>query len=140
MNWEAYQQNPLIRDELDYTPKEETLSHDEKIQSMKEDQKACYDRIVTSVETDCIRTHFFLSGPAGTSKIFLYQAFCHHFRSKKEIVLCVASSGIAALLLLGGRTLHFRFKIPLECTPNGTCNITRQSLLASLLTRTSLII
>ncbi len=140
LNWETHQQNPLIRDELDYTPEEEALFRDEKIQRMNEDQRACYDRIITSVETDRTQAHFFLSGPAGTGKTFLYQALCHHFRSKREIFLCVASSGIAALLLPGGRTSHSRFKIPLECTPNGTCNITRQSQLASLLTRASLII
>lgn len=140
LKWETHHQNPLIRDEPDYTSEDEALFRDEKIQSMNEDQRGCYGRIIIAVETDRTHAHFFLSNPAGTGKTFLYQALCHHFRSKRHIVLCVASSGIAALLLPGGRTSHSRFKTPLECTPNGTSNITRQSLLAALSTRTSLII
>jgi len=35
-------------------------------------------------------------------------------RSKGQIVLTVASSGIAALLIPGGRTAHSRFAIPIN--------------------------
>jgi hypothetical protein len=46
-------------------------------------------------------------------------------RSRGEIVLTVASSGIAALLIPGGRTAHSRFGIPImidECSTYFFCS------------------
>ena len=54
--------------------------------------------------------------------------------------MCVASSGIAAQLLPGGRTAHSRFKIPLSNHINRVCNITPNSNLAELIQKTFLII
>jgi len=45
-------------------------------------------------------------------------------------VFVVASSGIASLLLLGGRTTHSRFKIPIDLHDESTCNITQQMKVA----------
>ncbi|KAF7812779.1 PIF1-like helicase [Senna tora] len=44
---------------------------------------------------------------------------------KERHRLCnlVASSGIASQLIPGGRTVHSRFGIPLDCNENSTCNI-----------------
>ena len=52
----------------------------------------------------------------------------------------VASSGIASLLLMGGRTAHSRFKLPLELTESSTCSITKQSATAKLLQKARIII
>jgi len=52
----------------------------------------------------------------------------------------VASSGIAALLLPGGRTAHSRFHIPLNINNESTCDIKQGSFLAELLNKTSLIL
>nr|CAD1827512.1 unnamed protein product [Ananas comosus var. bracteatus] len=60
--------------------------------------------------------------------------------SKGQIVLNVASSGIASLLLPGGRTAHSRFGIPLAIIEESTCNIKQGSDLAELLIHTKLII
>ncbi|XP_061371567.1 uncharacterized protein LOC133314138 [Gastrolobium bilobum] len=46
------------------------------------------------------------------------------FRSNGEIILNVASSGIASLLLPGGQTAYSRFRIPIHITEDSTCNIT----------------
>ena len=61
-------------------------------------------------------------------------------RSKSEIVLTVASSGIAALLIPGGRTTHSRFCIPLNVDEFSTCTIVPKSLLALLIQKAKLII
>jgi hypothetical protein len=45
----------------------------------------------------------------------------------------VATSGVAALLLEGGRTAHSRFKLPLDVTSTSTCSISKQSPLGLLL-------
>ncbi|XP_071727920.1 uncharacterized protein [Rutidosis leptorrhynchoides] len=52
-------------------------------------------------------------------------------RSKGEIVLNVASSGIAVLLLSRGRMAHSRFHIPLHPTDESFCTITPDSKLGN---------
>jgi hypothetical protein len=83
---------------------------------------------------------FFLSGYGGTGKTFLWNAIVTHLRAQKRIVLTVASSGVASLLLPGGRTAHSRFKIPCELDETSICDIKRGSKLAELIETTSLII
>ncbi|XP_076038056.1 uncharacterized protein LOC143023419 [Oratosquilla oratoria] len=62
-------------------------------------------------------------------------------RSKSKVALAVASSGIAATVLHGGRTAHNMFKIPLmEHNERKTCNIKHKSELARLLLMSSLIV
>ena len=46
-------------------------------------------------------------------------------QSEGKIVLAVASCGIAALLLQGGRTTHSRFRIPINITDESTCEINK---------------
>lgn len=60
-------------------------------------------------------------------------------RTKGQIALAVASSGIAATLLHGGRTVHSTFKVPLTPNPQ-TCNIAKNSGLAQVLRDCVLII
>ena len=83
---------------------------------------------------------FFLEGAAGAGKTFLYNALCHAVRSHEMIVLCVASSGIAALLLPGGRTAHSCFKIPINIQVHSVCSLTRQSAFATFVKAVSLLI
>jgi hypothetical protein len=45
-------------------------------------------------------------------------------------MLAVASLGIAPLLLLGSRTAHSKFKIPINLHNELTCNITQQMKVA----------
>ncbi len=61
-------------------------------------------------------------------------------RKNNQIAIAVASSGIASLLLPGGRTAHSRFKIPINLTEDSVCFVARQSEDAKLLTNASLII
>jgi len=61
-------------------------------------------------------------------------------RSQRKIVLTVASSGIASLLLLGGRTTHSKFKIPVPTLDTSVCNIQQGSEVSELLQKAELII
>nr|GEW87362.1 ATP-dependent DNA helicase PIF1-like [Tanacetum cinerariifolium] len=61
-------------------------------------------------------------------------------RSARMIVLAVASSGIASLLLPGGRTAHTRFVIPLELMENNKCGIKQNTHLAELMQEVQLVI
>lgn len=82
------------------------MLRDQRYEQLNIQQKHAYDTIVDAVATDSEHAHFFLQGAGGTGKPFLYRALCNHFRAQGQIVLCVASSGIAAELLPGGRTSH----------------------------------
>nr|XP_016465484.1 PREDICTED: ATP-dependent DNA helicase pif1-like [Nicotiana tabacum] len=83
---------------------------------------------------------FFLYGFGGTGKTFIWRTLASAIRSRGDIVLTVASSGIASLLLPGDRTAHSRFVIPLNLTEDSTCNIKQGTPLANLIVKAKLII
>ncbi|KAH1133116.1 hypothetical protein GYH30_011797 [Glycine max] len=83
---------------------------------------------------------YFLYGYGGTGKTFVWKTLSSAIRSTSGIVLTVASSGIASILLPGGRTTHSKFAIPVPATKNSTCNIHQGSDLAELFHITKLII
>ncbi|XP_016168371.1 uncharacterized protein LOC107610905 [Arachis ipaensis] len=83
---------------------------------------------------------FFVYGHGGTGKTFLWNLMSAEIRSRGDIVLNVASSGIASLLLPNGRTAHSRFKIPLNITEDFVCNIKSGSPQAMLLLKAKFII
>jgi hypothetical protein len=139
-DWSRDHSNPLIRRELDYDRVTECNAAEEGYGHLNEDQKRNFDIITAAIENDPHSAHFFLQGHAGTGKTFLYKTICHHFRAQGKIVLCVASSGIAAQLLPGGMTSHSRFKIPLNVNEESVCSIQKRSQLAALIERTHLIV
>lgn len=94
-----------------------------------------FDTIVAAVADNPRNAHFFLQGAGGNGKTFLYIALCHYFRAQGKIVLCVASSGIAAELPPGERTSHSRIQIPLQVHENSTTMITGTSDAADLMRR-----
>jgi hypothetical protein len=83
---------------------------------------------------------FFIDGPGGTGKTFLYNILLSAVRSSGEIAVAVASSGIAALLIMGGKTAYSRFKILLKLNESSTCNISRGSKDARLINLAKLFI
>jgi hypothetical protein len=77
---------------------------------------------------------FFVSGYGGTKKAFLWNAVITYLRGHRKIVLSVALSGVASLLLPGGHTAHSHFKIPCDDIDEGTtCNIKRGMMLCELI-------
>nr|GEU54236.1 DNA helicase PIF1, ATP-dependent [Tanacetum cinerariifolium] len=75
----------------------------------------------------------FIYGHGGTGKTFLWRTIISSFRSHGKIVLVVASSGIASLLLPVGRTSHSRFKLPLELTDESLCHAKKKKQFAKWL-------
>jgi ATP-dependent DNA helicase PIF1 len=57
---------------------------------------------------------FFVDGPGGTSKTFLYRCLIATDHSEGLITVAIATSGIAASIMPGGRTAHSVFKIPIK--------------------------
>jgi hypothetical protein len=75
---------------------------------------------------------FFIDGPGGTGKTHVYRVLLARIRQRGCIALAVASSGIAALLLVGGRTAHSMFRIPIQMTADSRCLISMQDSRAQL--------
>ena len=73
-------------------------------------------------------------------KTYLWNAIITKIRSDNKIVLVVASSRIASLLLPMGRIAHSRFRIPLLIDKSSTCHIKKGTHLANLIEKTSLIL
>jgi hypothetical protein len=61
-------------------------------------------------------------------------------RSKKKKVVSVAWTGIAATLLIEGRTVHSTFQLPLDLNETSTSNMTLNSKKAVVLREADLII
>jgi len=76
---------------------------------------------------------FFLYGYGGTGKTFMWKTLPTTVRSEGKIVLTIASSGIASLLLPGGRKTHSKFKISVPTLENSICNISQGSEALELL-------
>ena len=83
---------------------------------------------------------FFIDGPAGTGKTYLYNCILAEVRSRGESAIAVASSGVAAIVLSGGTTAHSRFRIPLEDQAEKYCYIKKQSDLAASIRKAKIII
>uniref|UniRef100_K4AL40 ATP-dependent DNA helicase n=1 Tax=Setaria italica TaxID=4555 RepID=K4AL40_SETIT len=67
---------------------------------------------------------FFVDGPGGTGKTYLYRALLAKVRFMDLIAITTVTSGIAASIMPGGRTAHSRFKIPIKLGDNSVCNFT----------------
>lgn len=111
--------------------------------SMQESLNYCHQRAYNTVLEAVYKNEggvFFLNGPGGSGKTYLYNALLARLHGENKIALACASSGIAALLLANGRTAHSRFKIPLVLSSNSTCNIKVNSPLGEIMKLASLII
>ena len=113
------------------------------VNQMNVEQKYAYDQIINTLDNreSADKTLFFLNAPGGTGKSFVLNTLLDTTRSQNKIALAVASSGLAALILHGGRTAHFMFKIPVSgLNEESTCNFRGRSDRAELIRKTELIV
>lgn len=80
-------------------------------------QKYVFD-ILMKVTYDETGGIYFLDAPGGTGKTFFISLILVTISSQNKIALALASSGIAATLLEGGRTAHSALKLPLNIQSN----------------------
>ncbi|CAO2834987.1 unnamed protein product, partial [Amaranthus hypochondriacus] len=132
--------NKFILEELRYDRQTMHLEHETLDPCLTDEQKVIYDDIMNAISLDKGGVYF-LYGHGGTGKTFMWRTLCAVIRSRGKIVLLVASSGIASLLLPMGRTAHSRFGIPLDVNEETMCRgIQPGTALAELLQKTKLII
>jgi hypothetical protein len=131
--------NILMNEEMSYDMDIQREEHQRIYNNLNVDKKIIFNAIMESVDSRQGKL-IFVEGHGGTGKTYLWKAITTKIRSEGKIVLALASCGIAALLLEGGRTAHSRFHIPLNTTDESTCNIKQGSNLAALLNKTSIIL
>lgn len=109
---------------------------------LNEEQRAAFVRIRdTILDGPAAQVKlFFIDGPGGTGKSFLYNTLIAYILEQGMEVIPVASSGIASMILHGGRTAHSTFKIPLKIDANSTCFIPAESALALRIKNANVII
>ncbi|XP_078443457.1 uncharacterized protein LOC144712871 isoform X2 [Wolffia australiana] len=116
----------------------------EHLQSMlNEEQRQLYDVVFEAIEFPQHATMgnvFFVDGPGGSGKTFLYSAILAKIKASRLSALSTATSGIAALLLESGRTLHSTFKIPIPVTHVSTCGFSPDSMIGLQIQAASIII
>ncbi|XP_071712983.1 uncharacterized protein [Rutidosis leptorrhynchoides] len=131
--------NMMIQDYLSYDMHILQVEHETLFSTMTDEQKCVYNTILEAVDKNEGGT-FFLYAYGGTGKTFVSKTLGAALRSRGDIVINFASSGIAALLLMGGRTANSRFSIPINVVEDSFCNIQPDSQLAGLLNESKLII
>ncbi|CAH1420772.1 unnamed protein product [Lactuca virosa] len=131
--------NRLITEELDYNIPIIKNEFDSMFVALTNEQRDIFLDIMSVVKENQGGV-LFVYGYGGTGKTFLWKTISTAVRSDGHIVLNVSSSGIASLLLSGGRTTHSRFIHPFELTEDSVSRINPDSELATLLRKTSLII
>ncbi|KAK9068593.1 hypothetical protein SSX86_012708 [Deinandra increscens subsp. villosa] len=132
-------ENQMISEERLYDQDRMDQEYQSLFMKLTDEQRSIYNEIMSAVNNKKPGM-FFVYGYGGTGKTFLWNTLSASIRSKKQIVLNVASSGIASLLLPGGRTAHSRFRIPININENSLCTLNPNSDVAELLKETSLII
>ncbi|CAM4842651.1 unnamed protein product [Rotaria magnacalcarata] len=78
-------------------------------------QRAAHNAILDRINRN-VGEIIFLDAPGGTGKTFVINLLLAKIRQQSKIAIAVASSGIAATLLHGGRTAHSTLKLPLNLT------------------------
>ena len=105
------------------------------------DQRAAYNGILDQVRRKAGGI-VFLDAPGGTGKTFVINLLLAKIRQQSKIAIAVASSGIAATLLHGGRTAHSTLKLPLNLShcENPLCNISKGTSQAKVLQECEVIV
>jgi hypothetical protein len=129
----------IIVAELDYDTSKQAEDASTAVSMMNCGQQDAYNAVQRSLSLcPSEGALFFIDAPGGTGKTFLAKALLASVRAQGNIGLAMASSGIAATLLPGGRTVHSRCKVPLKIHDNALCAVSFRSHTAQLFRRTKL--
>ncbi|XP_021967368.1 uncharacterized protein LOC110862486 [Folsomia candida] len=109
--------------------------------TLTEEQLSAFEAIEYSINSaEPVEKCFFLDGPGGSGKTYLYKTLLSYVRGQGDIALPVASTGIAANLLKGGRTYHSQYKLPLNLNETSVSSIEMTTNDATLIRTAKLLI
>ncbi|XP_034236438.1 uncharacterized protein LOC117642399 [Thrips palmi] len=134
----------LGRELLNYSAENQQRFVDEWLPQLDPEQRALFEYIKLLSEQQASTPNnprsIFLSAPGGYGKTAVLKVITSYLRARGKVVLCVASSGIAALNMDGGTTAHNMFRLPLDLKDGtATWNLTNGSQRAELIRASSLI-
>jgi hypothetical protein len=97
------------------SPEHLQQKYDEFVSNLNADQKAVFDTLKAAIQSppDAGSKAFFLNSPGGCGKTFLLNLLLLHCQVFGIAFKAVATSGLAALLLILGRTAHSTCGIPI---------------------------
>jgi hypothetical protein len=131
--------NRLLEVERDYNVEVLQVEVAMAIESLNDGQFASYNGVIDAYAAHHAKV-IFIDGPGGTGKTYIENLILNTVRSYGDIAFVVASSGIATLLLLEGRTAHSYLKIPITLNRMSFCYIRKQDDLTALIHQTKLIL
>nr|GEW83581.1 DNA helicase [Tanacetum cinerariifolium] len=114
------------------------LERDKLIGKLNDFQHRIFDLIINVVASKT-QELIFEYDHDGTGKTFLWKTIIYALRAEGKIVLAVALSRIASLLLTSGRTTHSHFKLLLDLNDSSMCLVTKNTQLAALLKEMDLV-
>lgn len=124
-----------------YNPLQQEQMAELQIASLNAQQLEAFRKIITATEdANEMDRYFFIDGPGGSGKTYLYSTLLYYIRGKRKVVLPFATTGIAATLLEGGRTVHSGFKLPVPILDTSVSSMRTDSLEAANLREAQLII
>ncbi|KAG5726379.1 hypothetical protein E4T56_gene18939 [Termitomyces sp. T112] len=137
--WNVIPGNRLLQEETDYDIEELKRRVDENKARFNGEQLGAFNEVMDPVNNN-LGKMIFIHSAGGCGKTFVCNTLASAVQSNGDVALCVASFGIAALLLEGGRTAHSRFKIPIPALDTSIANIKRGTQLSQLLLQTKVVI
>lgn len=124
-----------------YDIAQEALDAQNRIPMLNERQREAFEIIREALDNENQEGRcFFIDGPGGSGKTFLYKTLMAFVRGRAQVVLPFATTGIAATLLKGGRTVHSGFKLPVPILDTSVSNLRMRSNDADVLREAALII
>ena len=138
--WETMPENFLLAQQLRYNIDELKATVELNCGLFNAEQRSVFDSAMDSVNNNKGKM-LFIHSAGGCGKTCVCNTIAAAVRAKGKVALCVASSGIAALLLEGGQTAHSRLGIPPESLTDTTvARIKRNSDMHKVLWETDVII
>lgn len=139
------------RMELNYDPVKSRQVALERESKFSREQKIIYQTIIAKIYPQQInklpyslknihKKVFFIDALGGAGKTYLANAIINKIHGQNDIVLAMAYSGIAALLLKNGQTMHSKIKVPFNIDHMKTLNVKKNEALAHLLRKAKLLI
>lgn len=103
---------------------------------LNEKQRKAVNAIMNSVEGKGKQRCFFIDGPGGTGKTFIYRTLYYLLQGRQKRIRNMATTGIAATLLPEGMTAHKTFALDVPLRPDSVSRISSGTIKGNVLAAT----
>lgn len=105
-----------------------------------DEQHYAFDRINNAIYNNQKQNLFFIDGPGGSGKTYLYNRLIEHILRNNDSAVVCASTGIACTLLYNGTTFHSAFKLLPPITSESVCYIKHNTVESAHIINSKIII